>query len=149
MLWDAFQASARSAIRDKPRGRILLELMLSPSVSDGMRTYDGIPLEWAENDDVVRVLVLLHREAPLVAFVALSATASPRILEGSYEPIDHPSLVQFFAPARVLSRAELTQPFHPNGAATVEGLLGVPLDVNDLDYWNPTTLCEALFNFWD
>ncbi|MFC4852960.1 hypothetical protein [Actinophytocola glycyrrhizae] len=91
------------------------------------------------------VAVVCDRNAPLTAI------AQPRVIEG-VDALDSGPLTFLDIPGlhgaletilghRVLTKADLNAPFQqadwPHIAAT------------DIKYWRPTTVGEALFNFWD
>lgn len=83
--------------------------------------------------------------------VPVAALARPRSIDGAggspsgpLEFVDEPDLRAALLGQttwRVLARADLDQPFDPGDWPH--------LDAADVGYWQPATVGEALFNYWD
>lgn len=105
---------------------------VTPNFHQAVIVYDG------------RTVAVAYTRDP-----ALVAIIEPRVIEpiggwdcGPLTFLDAPELLTVLA-ARfpVLTPADLTGPFDPS--------LWPHIDAEDIKYWKPNTLGEALFNYWD
>ena len=110
--------------------------------------WDKYPLSfhWAElKHGERRFALLVHESSP---FVALSSEI-PDYFNLVFVDDDRftSAAQQLNAPFRLLSAADLLQPLTEDDRAYVRALSGQ--HARDLKYWQPETVGDVIFNWWD